>query len=95
VNATLKAEADAYRADLDAALLVTHPNIASTVHTAVTNLENKASSIAQSGGTNARSQLPDAVKAFDTSILDKNGLFGPDGVVSLALARRDHGHDSD
>jgi len=94
MNTTLQAEAAAYQADLDAALLVTHPKIAAMVDSAVANLENQSNTIAHAGGSTAQSQLTDAINAFDTAILDKTGLFGPSGIVSKALADV-NGHDAD
>jgi hypothetical protein len=90
VNTTLQAEAAAYRASIDAAISVTHPNIAAMVDSAVTTLENQSNSIAQTGGTNAQSQLQAAITTFDNTVLDVTGIFGPAGVFSRSLR-----HDSD
>jgi hypothetical protein len=87
VNTTLQSEAAAYQADLDAALKVTHPNIASIVDSAVTTLENASTTIAQGDGTNAQSQLAAAIAAFDTALLDTTGLFGPNGVIQRSQSR--------
>lgn len=87
IGTTLLAEAEAYRASMLAGLQVTHPNIASTVNQAVTTLENAESALDQSNATNAQTQLNDAIKAFDTAILDTNGLFGTQGPVNQVNAK--------
>src|SRR5271165_4696984 len=46
VSTTIQAEAEAYRASMDAGLQVTHPNISSTVNAAVTTLEDTVITIA-------------------------------------------------
>ena len=81
IQDTVVAEAEAYRADLFAGLQVTHPNIASTVGQAVTTLGDAAYSLDLTDATTAQSQLTDAIKAFDTAILDTTGLFGTQGPV--------------
>jgi hypothetical protein len=81
IGTTLLAEAEAYRADMFAGLQVTHPNISNTVDQAVNTLENAESSLDQTDSSTAGSQLTDAIKAFDTAILDTTGLFGPQGPV--------------
>jgi hypothetical protein len=86
VSTTLLTEALAYQVDLHAGLEVTHPIISSAVDSAVDNLENTASAIAQDDSSDAQSQLESAISTFDTAILDTTGLFGPDGVISQALA---------
>jgi hypothetical protein len=94
VNTTLQAEADAYQAASDSALLVTHPNIAAIVDSAVTTLETASTTIANAGGTNAQSQtqLTAAIQAFDAAILDDTGLFGPNGIIAQSSK---HNQDSD
>jgi hypothetical protein len=80
VSTTLNAEAAAYQADL-AGSLYTHPNVNQLVDGAVTDLENRVASIAQSNPTDAQAQVQSAVTAFDTAVLDTTGIFGPKGVV--------------
>ena len=84
VNTTLQSEAEAYRTAMNAGLLVTHPNIAATVGTAVTTLEDAANSATDV------SQLNTAIAQFDTAILDTTGLFGTSGLVNRASAA--HGY---
>ena len=83
-------EADAYRADVHAGLEVTHPYISNAVDSAVDDLENTASAIAQDDSSDAQSQLTTAISTFDAAILDTTGLFGPNGVISQALAIMRH-----
>jgi ubiquinone biosynthesis protein UbiJ len=86
VSTTLLTEAEAYQVPIHAGLEVTHPFISSAVDTAVDNLENTASAISQDASTDAQSQLTTAISTFDAAILDTAGLFGPNGVISQALA---------
>src|SRR5208337_2996550 len=86
VNTTLQAEAEAYRTGMNAGLLVTHPNIATTVGTAVTTLEDAVSTIAADNSATALSQLHTAIAQFDTAILDTTGLFGTHGLVNQESA---------
>jgi hypothetical protein len=90
VETVLQAEAEAYRADLDGSLYL-HPNVAKIVDSAVTSLENQVSSIAQSGGANAQSQVQAAVNSFDAQVLDTTGLFGPSGVIAQSLQHHQGG----
>ncbi|HKM53460.1 MAG TPA: hypothetical protein VJY33_08615 [Isosphaeraceae bacterium] len=76
VSTTIQAEAEAYRASMDAGLQVTHPNISSTVNAAVTTLE---SSVINSTD---ESDINTAIAAFDAAILDTTGLFGLNGPVN-------------
>jgi hypothetical protein len=80
LSTTLLAEALAYQADIHAALQVTHPNISNIVDQAILSLGTTANSIA------AETDLQKAITAFDTAILDSNGVFGPKGAVSEALS---------
>lgn len=86
VNTTLVAEANAYRADIESAIGVTHPNVFGIVVSAVTTLINKSNTIAQADASNAQTQLADAITAFDTAILDTTGLFGPRGIIRRSLS---------
>ncbi len=86
VNTTFQAEAEAYRTDMNAGLLVTHPNIAATVGTAVTTLEDTVNTIAADNSATALSQLHTAIAQFDTAILDTTGLFGTMGLVTQESA---------
>ena len=86
VSTTLLTEADAYQADIHAGLEVTHPFISNAVDSAVDSLENTASAISQDDSSDAQSQLTTAISTFDAAILDTTGLFGPNGVISQALA---------
>src|SRR5208337_377384 len=76
VSTTIQAEAEAYRASMDAGLQVTHPNISRTVNAAVTTLE---SSVINSTD---ESDINTAIAAFDAAILDTTGLFGLNGPVN-------------
>ena len=79
---TAIADAQAYRAEMFVGLQVTHPNISNSVDQAVDNLEAAVSGLDQTSSTTAVTQLNAAITAFDTAILDTNGLFGPQGPVS-------------
>ena len=76
VSTTIQAEAEAYRASMDAGLQVTHPNISSTVNSAVTILESSVSS------STDESDINNAIAAFEAEILGTTGLFGPNGPVN-------------
>ena len=82
VSTTIQAEAEAYRASMDAGLQVTHPNISSTVNSAVTTLESSVIAIAIANSSTAESDIPTAIAAFDSAILDTTGLFGLNGPVN-------------
>jgi hypothetical protein len=86
-NDTLIAESEAYRADLHAALQVTHPVLSNAVDKAVDNLENSFSNVDQNNDPIAQQQLRTAIKTFDKAMLDKTGLFGPIGLMSQAVAK--------
>jgi hypothetical protein len=90
VNTTIQTAATAYLADMNAGLLLPHPNIAAQVQSAVNTLQASSTRIAQQAPTNAQSQLQDAITTFDNALLDLNGLFGPEGPI---FGR--HKHDSD
>ena len=62
-----------------AASLVTHPNVETTVHNAVTTLTTSVANIAGSGTTTPALYLTQAIAAFDQTLLDTTGLFGPLG----------------
>ncbi|HWE36999.1 MAG TPA: hypothetical protein VG406_10570 [Isosphaeraceae bacterium] len=84
VNTTLAADAAAYQAEMDSALTVTHPYAASVVDTAVATLESSVASIANGTSTSTastQSQVQAAITAFDTTVLDTTGLFGPRGAI--------------
>src|SRR5271157_3735824 len=85
VSTTNQAEAEAYRASMDAGLQVTHPNISSTVNAAVTTLESSVIAIANASPTpsnpTAESDIHAAIATFDSTILDTTGLFGLNGPV--------------
>ncbi|MGZ3383510.1 MAG: hypothetical protein ACXVB5_01160, partial [Isosphaeraceae bacterium] len=76
VSTTIQAEAEAYRASMDAGLQVTHPGLSSTVNAAVTTLESSVIS------STAESDIHTAIAAFDSAILDTTGLFGLNGPVN-------------
>ncbi len=76
VSTTIQAEAEAYRASMDAGLQVTHPGLSSTVNAAVTTLESSVIS------STAESNIHTAIAAFDSAILDTTGLFGLNGPVN-------------
>src|SRR5271166_2571787 len=86
VSTTIQAEAEAYRASMDAGLQVTHPNISSTVNAAVTTLESSVKAIATASPTpsnsTAESDIHNAIAIFDSAILDTTGLFGLNGPVN-------------
>ena len=86
VSTTTVAEAEAYRANLHAGLQVTHPFVSNMVDSAVNSLETTANSIASDDSTTAQTRLNSAITTFDKALLDKTGLFGPQGVISIALA---------
>ena len=75
VSTTIQAEAEAYRASMDAGLQVTHPNISSTVNAAVTTLEDTVITIANTNDPTAESDIDTAITAFDAAILDTTGLL--------------------
>ena len=85
VSATVLAEAVAYQADIHAALQVTHPNISNTVDQAILELGTAANSIATETSSVAQTDLQSAISTFDTAILGSNGVFGPKGVIAVAL----------
>ena len=82
VGTTIQAEAEAYRASMDAGLQVTHPNISSTVNAAVTTLEDTVETIVSADSSTAESDVHAAIAAFDSAILDTTGLFGLHGPVN-------------
>jgi hypothetical protein len=86
VSTTIVAEAEAYRAELHAGLQVTHPFVSNMVDSAVNALETTANAIASDDSSTAQTQLNSAITTFDTALLDTTGLFGPQGVISVALA---------
>jgi hypothetical protein len=83
---TFLAEAEAYRADMHAGLQVTHPNISNSMDQAVNTLESSVGAVDLTSAT-APAQLTAAFTAFDTAMLDKTGLFGPQGPVVKADAK--------
>ena len=87
IGNTVLAEAEAYRAVMLAGLQVTHPNIASSVNQAVTTLGDAVYALDQTDTATAQSQLYDAIKAFDTAILDTTGLFGTHSPVLTVTNR--------
>ena len=82
VSNTLQAEAEAYRADMHAALLLTHPGVANEIDVAVNALEDAVLTIAASNSTTAQADVNKAIAAFDTTILGVSGLFSMRGPVS-------------
>ncbi len=82
VSTTIQAEAEAYRASMDAGLQVTHPGLSSTVNAAVTTLEDTVITIATTNDPTAESDIHTAIAAFDSAILDTTGLFGLNGPVN-------------
>ncbi len=82
VSTTIQAEAEAYRASMDAGLQVTHPGLSSTVNAAVTTLEDTVIMIATTNDPTAESDIHTAIAAFDSAILDTTGLFGLNGPVN-------------
>jgi len=85
VSTTLNAEAEAYRADVSGSLYL-HPNINQAVNNAVTTLETQVNTIAQSGASDAQTQVQAAIAAFDAALLDTTGLFGPSGPLARRLS---------
>ena len=57
VSTTIQAEAEAYRASMDAGLQVTHPGLSSTVNAAVTTLEDTVITIANTNDPTAESDI--------------------------------------
>ena len=86
VSTTIQAEAEAYRASMDAGLQVTHTNLSTTVNSAVTTLESSVIAIANASPTpsnsTAESDIHAAIATFDSAILDTTGLFGLNGPVN-------------
>ena len=86
VSTTIQAEAEAYRASMDAGLQVTHTNLSTTVNSAVTTLESSVIAIANASPTpsnsTAESDIHTAIATFDSAILDTTGLFGLNGPVN-------------
>src|SRR5271157_4891996 len=85
VSTTIQAEAEAYRASMDAGLQVTHTNLSTTVNASVTTLESSVIAIANASPTpsnsTAESDIHAAIATFDSAILDTTGLFGLNGPV--------------
>jgi len=85
VSTTIQAEAEAYRASMDAGLQVTHPDLSSTVNASVTTLESTVIAIANASPTpsssTAEADIHTAIATFDSAILDTTGLFGLNGPV--------------
>ena len=79
VSTTIQAEAEAYRASMDAGLQVTHTNLSTTVNAAVTTLESTVVAIANANSATAQQDINDAIATFDSQILDTSGLFGLNG----------------
>ena len=82
VSTTIQAEAEAYRASMDAGLQVTHTNLSTTVNAAVTTLEDTVETIANTNSSTAEADIHSAIAAFDSAILDTTGLFGLNGPVN-------------
>ncbi len=82
VSTTIQAEAEAYRASMDAGLQVTHSNLSSTVNASVTTLESSVIAIANANNSTAQTEIHDAIATFDSAILDTTGLFGLHGPVN-------------
>src|SRR5271157_1377003 len=82
VSTTILAEAEAYRASMDAGLQVTHTNLSTTVNSAVTTLESSVIAIANANSSTAESEIHTAIATFDSAILDTTGLFGLNGPVN-------------
>jgi Bacterial Ig-like domain (group 3) len=82
VSTTIQAEAEAYRASMDAGLQVTHPGLSSMVNAAVTTLEDTVETIASTNSSTAESDIHTAIAVFDSAILDTTGLFGLNGPVN-------------
>src|SRR5208337_263346 len=70
VSTTIQAEAEAYRASMDAGLQVTHPNISNTVNKAVTTLESSVMAITAANSSSAQADIHTAIATFDSEILD-------------------------
>jgi len=81
VSTTIQAEAEAYRASMDAGLQVTHPDLSSTVNASVTTLESTVIAIANANSSTAEADIHTAIATFDSAILDTTGLFGLNGSV--------------
>jgi hypothetical protein len=82
VSTTLQAEAEAYRADVHAALQLSHPFISGAIDGAVTILEAKVVAIAASISSTAQADVNKAIAAFDTAILGTSGLLSIPGPVN-------------
>ena len=57
VSTTIQAQAEAYRASMDAGLQVTHPGLSSTVNAAVTTLEDTVETIANANSSTAEADI--------------------------------------
>ena len=82
VSTTIQAEAEAYRASMDAGLQVTHPGLSSTVNAAVTTQEDMVETIASANSSTAQADIHTAIATFDSAILNTTGLFGLNGPVN-------------
>lgn len=76
VGTLVTVEAEAYRADLHAALQITHPNQSTMVDAAVDNLETTVGTIVQDAPADAQTEVTTAITTFDTAMLGTSGLFG-------------------
>ena len=88
VSTTLQAEAESYRADMFAALKVTHQSQAGKIDNAVTTLENYVLGAAGRNDTAAQANVNQAIANFDSTILGISGLLsihGPVNQVNSAL----------
>ncbi len=82
VSTTIQAEAEAYRASMDAGLQVTHPDLSSPVNASITTLESSVIAIANANNSTAEADIHNAIAIFDSAILDTTGLFGLNGLVN-------------
>ncbi|QEH32219.1 Bacterial Ig-like domain (group 1) [Aquisphaera giovannonii] len=87
LTTTFQAAVAAYRADMFAGLLVTHPNIAGRVDASLTTLEDSIAAIDPTDPTAALSSAKTAITTFQTAMLGSSGLFGTGGPVYAANDR--------
>lgn len=88
VSLTLQAEAESYRADMYAALLLSHPGIADKIGGAINTLEATVLAIAADDSATAQSDVNQAIAAFDTTILGVSGIFSIRGPINRVNSAR-------
>jgi hypothetical protein len=85
VQTVAAADVQAYSDATSASLSVSHPNINAQVQSAVTTLQTAITNL--STATDPQTALTSAVTAFDKTVLDGTGIFGPFGLVNQNVRR--------